>query len=622
MRRTTWLALLAVLWPLWAWAGNSLSPSDIEQWRLYDGRLHTPSIDSGCLPSVPASSMTFGAFACVGFVKDSNAALIAVSQSAIAFTLPSSGAGTYWLMLYQNTSSDPSGWSRSATTTTTSSNYRVQKSATMPVTPVGGLIFASVTVDATPVITAVTPIRTTVIDLVQAGGCSGCSAATNTTALQAAASVSQIVYIPPGTYHLNAALAVSNKSFRLFGAGRGVSILIQDTAATNGLTYSTTNETDTLEVDHLTWQAGVAGAGTAISATWPNIASSVRSGGRFHDLELTWVTANTHYWTNGIMGTDMWNSDIHHNTIELKPPSGQTFNAGAGIKLLAEANDVLIHDNHIYHAQYAVDVGGTVEGVSITDNLMVSNDIAVHLSTAAAQPGKAVSGNNIASFTACISLDARTDTDVIGNLCLKHASSTQNWSGIILQNTATGSDWARIIGNVIGGSGTSGTENGIVLGRSVYSIVANNICHDMDGTCVWLQANAQLGTVTGNSQNGLASTITIDASATNNRVYDNFPQDNSGVTTLASNSATPRVDQSENGHFIASNGSATSITDFTNAYDGQVISVRVTEANTQFNTSAALKIQGGGNYGPAVNGAVLTFRRDGGVWYEVSRRTP
>lgn len=452
-------------------------------------------------------------------------------------------------------------------------------------------------------------------------GALGAGGSDDTTAIQAALAAANVVYFPPGTYQITSALTVSNKSVKLIGAGRNISIIRQVTAGANGLTYSSTADTDTLEVTGLTFQAGVAAAGTAIAASYTAVASSVYDRVRIHNCAFLWQTAGSHYWTNGIQFTDVWNSHVDHNLFGLKPPVGQTFNAGAGVKLLGESNDCTISSNRFYHCQYGVSVGGTTEGVTVFDNAMVSVDIGVICSTAAAEPGKSVAYNHINAYSAGISLDARTDTDVSYNLVYKHTSSTQNFSGIILQNTATGSDWARIIGNKIAGVGAGGSEDGIVLGRATYCVVMGNLSDGL-GSLIWLQANASLNTVTGNrSSNTVTACITIDSSAVNNIIYDNYPQVNSGVTALTNNSTTPAVDKSENGHFIASNTAGTAITNFTNGYDGQVISVRTTEANTQFNNGATLSMQGAANYGPA-NGAILTFRRDGGVWYEIGRRTP
>lgn len=139
------LALLVAMGPT-AHAGDSFNASGIDEWRFSAG-YSTPSfVSSGCVPTFPGTGLTSNAFACTAFVSLAAGQQEAVIQPSIAFTLPSSGDGAYWLMVYRDTSSSVPGWVRSATTATRGSRYLAQKLATRPADVDGGLIVARITV--------------------------------------------------------------------------------------------------------------------------------------------------------------------------------------------------------------------------------------------------------------------------------------------------------------------------------------------------------------------------------------------------------------------------------------------------------------------------------------------
>jgi Pectate lyase superfamily protein len=151
--RSRWLVCLVVLiLPAWVWAGNTLGtgqdPAEREQVM---GSLMAPYIYAGCLPAVPAGSLTLGAFACTGFVHDGSVTpprLLPVKQAAKGVGPLSAGDGIYWLALHRDTTTAVASWTRQ-----TGTHYLWRKSATKP-TVASGLLVGKVTV-ASSVITAV-----------------------------------------------------------------------------------------------------------------------------------------------------------------------------------------------------------------------------------------------------------------------------------------------------------------------------------------------------------------------------------------------------------------------------------------------------------------------------------
>src|SRR5262245_43208328 len=75
------------------------SPYDENKAR--DGDMWPPFIVSGCNPSVPSSSLTFGSFACKGYVSNGDEGLVYVDQDARAVGPLNLGNGTYWLAIHK-----------------------------------------------------------------------------------------------------------------------------------------------------------------------------------------------------------------------------------------------------------------------------------------------------------------------------------------------------------------------------------------------------------------------------------------------------------------------------------------------------------------------------------------
>ena len=91
-----------------------------------------------------------------------------------------------------------------------------------------------------------------------------------------------------------------------------------------------------------------------------------------------------------------------------------------------------------------------------------------------------------------------------------------------------------------------------------------------------------------------------------------------GAYNLTDNSTTPSVLRA--GLYIANNSSATSITDFTDGVQGQVLMINASNGNTTLVQSAALRLAGGVNKTMA-SGDVIQFVRFQNVWYQMSYST-
>jgi len=102
-----------------------------------------------------------------------------------------------------------------------------------------------------------------------------------------------------------------------------------------------------------------------------------------------------------------------------------------------------------------------------------------------------------------------------------------------------------------------------------------------------------------------------------------------GITTNGTNTAGQvyRIGTYTNGattpsvlgvsHMLITNSGATSITNFTNAVNGQILTLIFNDANTTVTRNNAY-LSGGVNFTSTANDT-LTLIQNGGLWYEVSR---
>jgi hypothetical protein len=154
-----WLGVVAMLvvvgvWRAGANEGTHRLPDQSRQRQSWAGDLHSAYTVSGCLPTVPAASLSLGAFACEGYVKDTTTGeLHYVAQASAAVGPLSGGNGTYWLALHRDLSTAVSGWTRQAGT-----QYLWQLSSSQPVAASGTQVITRVTV-AAGAISAVADLR-------------------------------------------------------------------------------------------------------------------------------------------------------------------------------------------------------------------------------------------------------------------------------------------------------------------------------------------------------------------------------------------------------------------------------------------------------------------------------
>jgi hypothetical protein len=209
-------------------AANTHQPPNtaIEQ-NFWWGDAVSPYVVSGCLPAVPASSLTLGAFACEAYVRGASGELLYVTQAAAPVTLANT-AGSHWVAVCRDTASAVPGWTRQAGT-----HYLHQQSATKPEDAPGCQVIAHATVQGS-IVSQVSDARRPrsyarekVFDVSDPlYGATGDNVTNDRAAIQAAiaaaASWNKTILFPQGTYFVGAGLLPGTRIFDLSPYGDGL----------------------------------------------------------------------------------------------------------------------------------------------------------------------------------------------------------------------------------------------------------------------------------------------------------------------------------------------------------------------------------------------------------------
>lgn len=320
-------------------------------------------------------------------------------------------------------------------------------------------------------------------------GADSSGVADSTSAFQAAIdnvkTVSGIVYVPAGTFLLNAQLlcnmTADDTGVAIVGAGKTVSKLVWSVQPVDGALKVTQNaDSQFIKISDLSVLTSIPGVGTGISVQNTLTIAGTSSVQPHCDIVDVYFAADTeanmggvNYWRDAIRLTDVWNANlININSIGNPCNSSGVSLSNSAIEILGESNTCTIINPILYHGAYGIIVGGTAEGTSIISPNIVGANIGVNSTPAAPQPLLTIIGGHIEAFTTGIYLGNRTDSCVTGMLIYKQSGSVANFIGIY---EITGTQWNRIVGNKVAGSGAGGTSTGIQSAGTHSNITANRL---------------------------------------------------------------------------------------------------------------------------------------------------
>lgn len=446
-------------------------------------------------------------------------------------------------------------------------------------------------------------------------GATGDGTTDDTTAIQAAVNASQAVFFPVGTYKITAQITITKSTaFAMYGDGIGNSILLW-TNATGGFAITMANNTDSVTIDGLTLYTSYVGGGTALSILYPVVASSLFVGARVSNIEMRGSNYITQYWTTGLRVENSWNSHFEGLHIQGSDnvPRGM-------VKAISMTNcfDVVFSSCYATRGEYGMWIsGGEDEGLNVDQSVFLDFDTGIYFNSTLAQAGTAITNNHFNTAKFGVNFEAKQQCFISGNLIYKITGSTYSYVGI---NLKYGDD-CRVTGNYIRNTGTSGGEIGILLDGTSNCIVSDNEFASFDSGGVGVQIGASSGgNLISNNLTYTAGTAVLNFGAgafSTNYADKNFP---ATAQLLTVNSTTPSVGNDLSGQWQTANTLATTITNFTNAYETQVICVLATDANTTIQHNAGLILKGSVNYVMSA-GNIITLRRDATLWREVSRNT-
>jgi parallel beta-helix repeat protein len=231
--------------------------------------------------------------------------------------------------------------------------------------------------------------------------------------------------------------------------------------------------------------------------------------------------------------------------------------------------------------------------------------------------------------------DYATNISITGNTILGHGEANNDGAGAIRCYSTKN---LTISGNNV----RRPKVVGIVLDfdNESFSINGNTIVDPQDSTettrCVYLRSNNNLGSIVGNTfvlestlvannvsqwgvENGLgAGTTNIVTVESNNlaNVQPNYLQmSESFALRYNAGDTSPSVKNTVS--MGIANASPTTITNFDDGYDGQVISLNFSDSNTTINRTNAY-LDGGVNFTSTANDT-LVLKKLGVAWYEISR---
>ena len=226
----------------------------------------------------------------------------------------------------------------------------------------------------------------------------------------------------------------------------------------------------------------------------------------------------------------------------------------------------------------------------------------------AASPGVATSCNAIL-FTNCLAVLVTANqfqTEIGGSI------TSGNSIGV---NVSTSSNVVKIVDNQFRAqSGTSAKY--IYVNPALYSNERIETYNNQfnDGLVGIEYKDVSNGSINNNQFDAIGTPVSITGTTVPNSnalyIYDNTPRVNQ---TLTVNSATPSVGSALNTWFAATNTSATTITNFLNGYDGQVINIYFSNSNTTVQANSNVFTYNGSNF-TGTAGSLMSLTFIYGVW--------
>lgn len=358
------------------------------------------------------------------------------------------------------------------------------------------------------------------------------------------------LFIPVGTFQVDSILDINNTSINIVGMGIGQSILVQ-TANAGGamIDYDATDPLDTFSISGVSLRTSFAGAGNAIDCNWASATGTDDefTNCRIQDVEIspTNAASATAYFVRGIVLDDANNAHIDNALI--KGRDG-TRSATYSVSLAGECLRTTINGLKCVSVATAINVAGTCEQTLITNSKLEQTTTGVNFNFAAAEYLNSVTNCHIEAYTTGISLANSNESILSNNTIYKHASSTNNFTGIAL---GTDSDDCKISDNILINKASTGTEDGIVITQGDRTTITGNYVKSMDTAGIEIASDPSDCTIVGNHIESCGTGILDDS---NDSLIEGNKVENctTGIQT----------DTNSNNIYVISNRSVNNTTDY------------------------------------------------------------
>lgn len=223
-----------------------------------------------------------------------------------------------------------------------------------------------------------------------------------------------------------------------------------------------------------------------------------------------------------------------------------------------------------------------------------------------------ISGNKL---YADFSLPGSTTVDLLRNYAGKDIRYRGNH--VVIKNATTTISCMEFR-NAGETAGTNTYSDNITIEGNDFHVTTSNASNirgiRVDATVLQSSAVVEIGR---NPTTGTGAVDVVEAAANANPQYRKKTASDQCKGIYSAGSTTVDVSRGITA-LTLTNASATSITNFTNGEDGQVINLRFSDANTTLVNSTSLHLAGAVNF-VSSNLDTLVLRNDSGAWYEQSR---
>lgn len=302
----------------------------------------------------------------------------------------------------------------------------------------------------------------------------------------------EFIELLDGVYIQTEQIDIRNKSLSIFGKGPEVTIIKCN--RTNGINIVTNSNTKHVTLKDFTLSTTYSGGYSAIQFRANETISNSSKQFLIENISIRPDDYARNYWGYGIKIQEGWNTIIRNCFIRGKNNSRNMITA---IELNGCSTDIKIESSHIFFANRGISIGGTSEGVHITNCTMVYLSVGVWWNAPGAESLLNISGCHISVFGMGIYTYNIHWSQIANNMIMKRHDSGDNFVAIFLNK----GNLNTIMGNTILGKGISGSENGIVISSCDYTSAIGNVFKDQE-TDIWIRNGSYKCVVKGNTGNG------------------------------------------------------------------------------------------------------------------------